>query len=220
MTDERVLPSLAKSNDEYMAALELFEDGMLEEAEKHVRKSIQIKENLDALLLLTEILERQGKDSSEVLSKLIQSYPANPETYRRLFLSNFNRNKEDALSYINKAINIMKKGIYYYDKSRLLLSMDRFLEALASIDQAIKIENRNPSYWNMRGVILLKLGRYGDAKEAEEVALKIDPRNRDALLNLARVFIAVGDKDKAREQLMKVENRDQEVNELLQQTLS
>ena len=220
VTDDRVLPSLARSNDEYMAASELLDEGMLEEAEKHARKSLEIKESLDALILLIEILEKQGKDSSEFLKKLIESYPANPETYRRLFLSNFDKNKDDALSYINKAITIMRKGIYYYEKSRLLVSMGRDLEALASIDQAIKLENRNTLFWNMRGSILMKLGRFGDAKESEDVALKLDPRNRDALLNLAKIYLSVGERDKARETLMKIEGRDQEVNDLLNETLS
>ncbi|MGC8574734.1 MAG: tetratricopeptide repeat protein [Thermoplasmata archaeon] len=220
VTDERVLPSLARSNDEYMAASELLDEGLLEEAEKHARKSLEIKESIEALILLIEILEKQGKDSFEFQKKLIESYPANPETYRRLFLSNFDKNKDDALSYINKAITIMRKGIYYYEKSRLLISMERDIEALASIDQAIKLENRNALFWNMRGTILMKLGRFGDAKESEDVALKLDPRNRDALLNLAKIYISVGDKDKARETLLKIEVRDQEVNDLLNKTLS
>ncbi len=220
VTEDRVLPSLARSNDEYMAASELLDEGMLEEAEKHARKSIEIKENIDALILLIEILERQGKDSSEFLKKLVESYPANPETYRRLFLSSFDKNKDDALSYINRAITIMKKGIYYCEKSRLLISMGRDLEALASIDQAIKLENRNTIFWNMRATILMKLGRFGDAKESEDVALKLDPRNREALINLAKIYLSVGEKEKARDALMKIEMRDQEVNDLLNQTLS
>jgi Flp pilus assembly protein TadD len=98
--------------------------------------------------------------------------------------------------------------------------MGRDLEALASIDQAIKLENRNTLFWNMRGSILMKLGRFGDAKESEDVALKLDPRNRDALLNLAKIYLSVGERDKARETLMKIEGRDQEVNDLLNETLS
>jgi tetratricopeptide (TPR) repeat protein len=220
VTEDRVLPSLAKSTDEYMSAQELADDGFLEEAEKHARKSLQIKKNIEAMILLIDILERQGKDSSEFLKMLQEEYPANPETYRRLFLSSFNSNKEEALSYINKAINIMKKGLYYYDKSRLLLSMDRVMESLASIDQAIKLENRNPQYWNQRASVLLRLGRTSDAKESCDVSLKLDPRNRDALIILSKIFLNSGEKEKARESLMKIEERDDEVKKLFDQTLS
>ncbi len=220
MSEDRVLPSLAKSNDEYMAAYELLEDGMLEEAEKHARKSLEIKENIDALILLIEILEREGKENDALLKKLAETYPSNPETYRRLFLSNFSKNKDDALSYINKALTIVKKGVYYFDKSRLLFSMNRDLEALASIDQAIKLEHKNPLFWNMRGEILLKMKKYGDAKEAEEVALKLDPRNRDALINLAKIYLEIGEKDKARDSLLKIEDKDGLVNDLINKTMS
>ncbi len=220
MSEDRVLPSLAKSNDEYMAAYELLEDGMLEEAEKHARKSLEIKENIDALILLIEILEREGKETDALLKKLAETYPSNPETYRRLFLSNFSKNKDDALSYINKALTIVKKGVYYFDKSRLLFSMNRDLEALASIDQAIKLEHKNPLFWNMRGEILLKMKKYGDAKEAEEVALKLDPRNRDALINLAKIYLEIGEKDKARDSLLKIEDKDGLVNDLINKTMS
>ncbi len=220
MSEDRVLPSLAKSNDEYMAAYELLEDGMLEEAEKHARKSLEIKENIDALILLIEIMEREGKETDALLKKLAETYPSNPETYRRLFLSNFNKNKDDALSYINKALTIVKKGVYYFDKSRLLFSMNRDLEALASIDQAIKLEHKNPLFWNMRGEILLKMKKFGEAKEAEEVALKLDPRNRDALINLAKIYLEIGEKDKARDSLLKIEVKDGLVNDLINKAMS
>lgn len=219
MSEDRVLPSLMKSNDEYMAALELKEDGYLEEAEKHALKSLEIKENVEALLLIVDILEKQNKDSSQYIRKLLEDYPLNPETYRRLYLSNFEKNKEDALTYINKAIGIMRKGIYYEDKAKLLLSMKRYIESLASIDQAIKLENRNSRFWTLRGSILIELGRLADAKEAEDVAVKLDPRNDAALKLLAKIFLATGDKNRARETLLKIENKDEEVTRMLEESL-
>ncbi len=220
MSEDRVLPSLAKSTDEYMAALELSEDGYLEEAEKHARKSIEIKKNIEAIILLIELLERQGKDSSEYQKLLLDEYPTNPDTYRRISLSNFHKNKEESLSYINKAIGLLKKSIYYYDKSRLLFSMDRYLESLASVDIAIKADNRIPSYWTQRAEILLRLRRNNDAKESCEVALKIDQRDRNAIIILSRIYIDSGEKERARDLLLTVENRDEEVKKLLQESMS
>lgn len=220
MSEDRVLPSLAKSTDEYMAAFELSEDGYLEEAEKHARKSLEIKKNIDALILLIDVLERQNKDSASYQKMLVEEYPTNPDTYRRLFISSFNSSKEEALSYINKAINLLKKPVYYYDKSRLLLSMERHLEALASVDLAIKMENRNPSYWNKRAEILLKLQRVNDAKESCEVSLKIDQRDRSALITLSRIYLNSGEKAKARDLLLKIEDRDDEIKKLLEETIS
>ncbi|MCL4334240.1 MAG: hypothetical protein M1290_07415 [Candidatus Thermoplasmatota archaeon] len=220
MSEDRVLPSLAKSTDEYMAAFELSEDGYLEEAEKHAKKSIEIKKNIDALILLIDLLERQNKDSSAYRNMLVEEYPTNPDTYRRLFLSNFNSNKEEALSDINRAINLLKKPVYYHDKARLLLSMGRYLEALASVDLAIKMESRNKSYWNLRAEILVKLQKINDAKESCEVSLKIDQRDRDAIVTLSRIYIDSGEKEKARELLLRVERRDEEIKRLLEECIS
>lgn len=220
MDEDRVLPSLAKSTDEYMAAYELSEDGYLEEAEKHAKKSIEIKKSIDALVLLIDVLERQRKDSSSYLKMLLEEYPTNPDTYRRLFLSSFNSNREEALSYINKAINLLKKSIYYYDKSRLLFSMGRYLEALASVDAAIKMESRNPSLWDLRADTLVKLRRTDDARESCEVSLKLDPLNRNALLTLSKIYIEAGEKERARDLLMKIDKRDEEVRKLLEEAMS
>ncbi|MGC8562051.1 MAG: tetratricopeptide repeat protein [Thermoplasmata archaeon] len=220
MSEDRVLPSLAKSTDEYMAAFELSNDGYLEEAEKHARKSIEIKKNIDALILLIDILERQNKDSTNYQKTLLEEYPTNPDTYRRLFQSNFTSNKDEALTYINRAINLLKKPVYYYDKARLLYSMERHLEALASIDMAIKMENRNTSFWNLRAEILLKLQRVNDARESCGVSLKIDQRNRDAIVTLSRIYINSGEKGTARDLLLKVDERDDEIKKLLEETIS
>jgi len=220
MTDDRTLPSVTKSLDEYMAAVELEEGGYLEEAEKHARKSIEIKRNIDAMILLIDILEKEGKDSSEWRKALLEEYPSNPETYRRLFESSFNKDKEEALSYINRAITIMKKPVYYYDKARLLHSMGREMEALASIDMAIRAEQRNSTFWEMRAEILYSLEKRSEALEACEIALKINSRERRALLLAARIYLDTGDKEKAREMLGRIENMDEEVRKLLDLTLS
>ncbi len=220
MGEDRVLPSLSKSTDEYMAASELLEDGLLEEAEKHARKSIEIKKNIDALILLIDILERQGKDSSDFLKMLQDEYPANPDTYRRLSLSSLKSNKEEALSYINRAITLMKKPIYYFDKAGLLYSMERYAEALASIDMAIRMENRNTSFWDLRAEILMKMQRMNDAKESCDISLKINQRDRRALVILSKIYLISGDKEKAREMLLRIEDRDEEIKKLLDEAIS
>ncbi|MEM0128091.1 MAG: tetratricopeptide repeat protein [Thermoplasmatales archaeon] len=220
MSDDSVLPSVAKSTDEYMAALELEQGGYLEEAEKHARKSLEIKRNIDAMIILIDILEKEGKDSSEWKKALLEEYPANPETYRRLYLSSFNSDKESALTFINKAITILKKPQYYYDKARLLHSMERYVEAMASIDIAIKAEQRNPSFWDLRAQTLYSMGKMNEALESCDASLHIDARDKDALLLSARIYLDLGDKEKAREILLRIDKADNDVKILLEKTLS
>lgn len=221
MTDGPILPSTAKSQDEYMAALELYEDGYFEEAKKHAIRSIEIKESLEALSLLIDIMLKLNEDPTEFLKKLKESYPNNPETYREFFKYYLTKDKDMALSYINKAISIYKNSKYYHDKAKLLFEMGRYMEALASIDQAIKIENRNAKFWALRAEILLKLDRLEDAKISGDVSLKLDFKSRDARVAMAKVFLALGDKTEAREILsgiIEMEN-DEEVKKLFDETI-
>ena len=82
------------------------------------------------------------------------------------------------------------------------------------------MENRNPSFWNLRAEILVKLNRVNDAKESCEVSLKIDQRNRDAIVTLARIYINLGEKATARDLLLKIDERDDEIKKLLEETIS
>jgi Putative Zn-dependent protease, contains TPR repeats len=216
MADGSSLPSVAKSQDEYMAALELYEDGYYDEAKKHALKSLEIKENFDALSLLVDIAIKKGEEAEEYLKKLSELYPSNPETYRTYFRYYFSKDKELALSYINRAISIIKNPKYYYDKAKLLFSMERYLEALASVDQAIKMENKNAKYWALRSEILLKLGRLDDARISGDLSLKLDQNCRDARIALARLYLALGDKKEAREILSGIVNmeNDEEAKKL------
>ena len=216
MADGPSLPSVAKSQDEYMAALELYEDGYYDEAKKHALKSLEIKENFDALSLLVDIAIKKGEEAEEYLKKLSELYPSNPETYRTYFRYYFNKDKELALSYINRAISIIKNPKYYYDKAKLLFIMERYLEALASVDQAIKMENKNAKYWALRSEILLKLGRLDDARISGDLSLKLDQNCRDARIALARLYLALGDKKEAREILSGIVNmeNDEEAKKL------
>ncbi len=221
MTDGPTLPSTAKSQDEYMAALELFEDGYLEEAKKHALKSLEIKENFDALSLLVEILIKLGEDALPYLNKMKESYPNKPETYRSFFKYYMGSDKEAALTYINKAISIYKNPEFYYDKSKLLMGMERYLEALASVDQAIKLENRNAKYWALRAELLLKLNRLDDAKISGDVSLKLNNNCRDARIVMAKLFLALGDKKEAREILTGIQDfeKDEEAKKLFDEAI-
>ena len=98
--------------------------------------------------------------------------------------------------------------------------MGRYLEALASVDTAIKMESRNTSYWNQRAEVLMKIARVNDAKESCEVSLKIDQRDRNALVILSRIYLNSGEKEKAKELLLKIENRDEEIKKLLEESIS
>jgi len=89
--------------------------------------------------------------------------------------------------------------------STALVLQERLDEALSHIEQAIKLQPRNPQLRYNLGNILLALGRTGEAIENYERALAIEPDHPKANNNLAVAFQQSGDLERAiahyREQL-------------------
>ena len=74
-----------------------------------------------------------------------------------------------------------------YNFGTFLLDEDRYEEALANLDRAIRLDWDNGGAWINRGVALLKLGQTREARRSFETALERDPGNREASENLRRL---------------------------------
>lgn len=57
-------------------------------------------------------------------------------------------------------------------------------DALRIINKAIEIKQKDDKLWNNKGVMLLRLELFEDAADAFEQALKINPKNNNAKMNL------------------------------------
>ena len=84
------------------------------------------------------------------------------------------------------------------------MNLGRYEEALASYDQALKLQPDYLEAWHNRGNVLLNLGRYEEALASYDQALKIQPdaheawHNRgNALLNLGKYEEALASFDQA-----------------------
>ena len=60
--------------------------------------------------------------------------------------------------------------------ARNLYRLDRFVEGAAAVARGLAKHPRDAELWNLRGVMLRKLGRHSEALEALDEAVKIDPR--------------------------------------------
>lgn len=69
----------------------------------------------------------------------------------------------------------------------------RLHEALELCDLAVMTRSDLPSVHNMRGAVLTKLGRHGEAKVAFERALRLEPHNINTAFNLALAYKNGGD---------------------------
>jgi tetratricopeptide (TPR) repeat protein len=79
------------------------------------------------------------------------------------------------------------------DRCIALAEMDRFEEALASIDRALHIEPHLVAGHVNRGNALLKLARVEEALASYEQALRLDPEQVDANFNASLTRMCLGD---------------------------
>lgn len=74
----------------------------------------------------------------------------------------------------------------------------RFEDAEKALNQAIRLNNQIPTYYNQLGILYRKLGKFSDARTAYENAIRLDSNYNLAHLNIGILFdLYLGDADKA-----------------------
>lgn len=63
---------------------------------------------------------------------------------------------------------LVNQGLVY-------LRQEKWSDALDALDQALKVNARNPYAWNLRGIALRETGKFREARQSYERALAIDP---------------------------------------------
>ncbi len=65
-------------------------------------------------------------------------------------------------------------------RGRQCLLEGRYEDALSIFEQVLLLDGNNPDVWNYKGAALRSMGRYDEANECFDRALRIDPRDRDS----------------------------------------
>ena len=105
---------------------------------------------------------------------------------------------ENAEAWGNYAI--LKKEMYN-DVANADVSL--LEEALAYADKSLLFDPDFVRIWNLRGVILKKLGRFEEAAESYTHALKLKPQHAEAHENLGIVHALLGDLESAEQSLLR-----------------
>ena len=63
---------------------------------------------------------------------------------------------------------------------KFFLENGDFDKALASFEQALLLDPKDPDLWNYKGTALRSLGRYGESMDCFNNSLKLDPRDKFA----------------------------------------
>lgn len=121
-----------------------------------------------------ESLEQQldiSKFSNEVLKNLKEYFAKQDEQYKQEQKA---KKKKDALDHFDRAT------LYYYRGNHEL--------ALNEIDKALELD-RQAEYLNLKGLILIELGRDKAAKNIFEEALKLEPNLAEIYNNFGLLYI-------------------------------
>ena len=91
-----------------------------------------------------------------------------------------NSDPDTALALADKALMIKHTVSALLIRARALQRLDRVDAALESIDQAVALDARDPSSWELKGRILWALRRRDEARVAFEKFLELDPNSKSA----------------------------------------
>jgi tetratricopeptide (TPR) repeat protein len=130
-------------------------------------------------LKVADILINQYKLKSEKDGLFIKGF----------YYTNINE-KEKSIEYFNKVLALNYTYMEAYrEKALALYSMQKFSEALAVLDKAVTLQNNFDEGFYYKGMVLEKLNRPEDAKEAYKRALIYDTGYVEAKAALKRLTL-------------------------------
>ena len=80
----------------------------------------------------------------------------------------------------------------YQGKSYALIHLNRFEEAVQTLDEGLKIYPNDFGLWNNKGFALYNLGKYADALKSYDMALSIDQNFTPSLVNKGDTLYKMG----------------------------
>ena len=153
---------------------ELIKKGKIEDAKKILKKGLKLNpENFVIFHKLCNILKEEGKISEYIeLSNTIKN-----TDHKNFHLADGYFELQDfdnSLRLLNKITNTKKKSSHRNLKSKILLEMEKYDEALVEIDKAIEINPLNAGNILQKGEIFQRQKKYAIALEYFKQARTID----------------------------------------------
>jgi tetratricopeptide (TPR) repeat protein len=171
--------------------------GDLREAERVFRQTL--KDHPDNLTLLNNLaiaLMRQNRldESRAVLEQALAVDDGKFSTYSNLAAWALRkRDSQLALQYATQAVErAPDRSQTWFLKGRILLSMEQYEEAAAALEKSAELNYRNVDAHIFLGEAMIRLARWGEAREAFAAALQVNPEQLRAHAGLVRVGIADG----------------------------
>lgn len=84
--------------------------------------------------------------------------------------------------YPNEDVGPLELGVIYYNEGNREISIE-------FIEDALKINDKNPKSYLFKGKILKDDGKIDEALENFEISIKLDDKNQDAYLNAGEIYL-------------------------------
>ena len=91
------------------------------------------------------------------------------------------------------------------DSVRQLIDAENYQSAWSALSQITAVDTENADAWNLLGFSSRKLGKMKSAAFAYSMALRIDPKHLGALEYQGEMFMILGELDKAKANLEKLQ---------------
>lgn len=196
---------------QYNLGLFYLNNNNVDEAIKYFNKSLALnpKNHLAWNALgLAQSMKANFEASIQAFQKALEANPQFTEAHNNLGTIYFELKQYDkAEAEYRKALldpNYTSKELPYYNLARLYFVQDRLDEAYENIQKAIQTKNRFAMAYNLRGLILEKIGNMEEAVASFEQAVKIVPDDPTFLFNLAKAQFDNGEYLKAKENFEKL----------------
>jgi len=161
----------------------------LEEAEMAFHRAINFRPNyIEATNNLANLLifHKRYEDALRLLGDLLKLHPKEPQTLtnvaRTQLLRGSNLQAERAVKAVLQDSPESLDALNLY--GQICHELDRFDEALESLERALAIDPNNLEALNFYGVVLKSVGRMDDARNAFIKALEVQPRALGAYSNI------------------------------------
>jgi tetratricopeptide (TPR) repeat protein len=186
---------------QYELAAVALKYGLEDEAVKYLEYALSLDGNHQPSLFLLASLKLKRKDHAGAEDLFLRSLAVKPdaETYTRLGMVYRETGAHDkaeeeflrAWSLSPTPTAALNLAQHFFDRGGL----DRALEFA---DRALAMDDRSVPGWNLRGVILNRLGRNAEAAASFEKVLALQPDNAVSAFNLAAIYISLGRNGEAR----------------------
>lgn len=116
-----------------------------------------------------------------------------PAYVNKAILESKKENQTIALQFIEKAIEIEKDSLAWYNKAQIFYEMRQYENAIQSFEKAIELNPNDGMAYNDKGVAEYMLKRYNNAIQSLQQAIIINTHDTKPYNNIGYLFYSLGD---------------------------